>query len=132
MREFAEKAAAEGPPGSLLATLPLFAWYENHAAEDADAGFGSARVRVMVDAALRDVALADPGHPQLPYVRQILGYFLYRQGRYVEAEKQFREVDGYTHGVPWRYHRLGWLHYRVVRTSTARKAFFGRRARRHL
>jgi hypothetical protein len=132
VREFAEKAAAEGPPGSLLATLPLFAWYENHSGERDEAEFGSARVRVMVDAALRDVALADPGHPQLPYVRHLLGYFLHRQGRYAEAGKQFREVDGFTNGVPWRYYPLPRLYYRVVRTSAARKAFFGRLARRHL
>ncbi|MFI8202542.1 hypothetical protein [Streptomyces sp. NPDC085937] len=38
-REFAEKAAAGAPPGSLLAVLPMIAWYENHVGKPGAADF---------------------------------------------------------------------------------------------
>ncbi|GGZ08069.1 hypothetical protein CP967_32825 [Streptomyces nitrosporeus] len=127
--EFAEKAAADAPPGSLLAVLPVMAWYENHADELGDFGFRSARVHALVDAALADVALADPGHPRLPEVRHLLAYFLYRQGRYRAAGEQFRQVDGFTEALPWRYSYAKSLYYRAIRTKTARKALTERRPR---
>ncbi|MEH0546950.1 hypothetical protein QA802_28840 [Streptomyces sp. B21-105] len=128
-REFAERAAASAPPGSLLAVLPLIAWYENHAEEVGDAGFRSPQVRVLVDTALADAALAEPNHPRLPEVRHLLAYFLYRQGRYRAAGEQFRQVDGFTDALPWRYYFVGPLYYRAVRTKTARKALRERRPR---
>ncbi|MFF3848250.1 hypothetical protein [Streptomyces sp. NPDC002328] len=121
-REFAENAAAGAPPGSLLAALPLIAWYENHAYEVSDAGFRTPEVRELVDTVLADVALADPDHPRLPEVRHLLAYFLYRQGRYGAALEQFRHVDGFTEALPWRYLSVKPLYYRAVRTKTARKA----------
>ncbi|MEH0564455.1 hypothetical protein QBA37_35390 [Streptomyces silvae] len=129
-REFAEKAAASAPPGSLLAVLPVIAWYENHADELGDAGFRSPQVRVLVDTALADVALADPDHPRLPEVRHVLAYFLYRQGRYRAAREQFRKVDGFTEALPWRYSYVKSLYYRAARTKTGRKALTEGRARK--
>ncbi|MEV8405690.1 hypothetical protein AB0R12_07730 [Streptomyces niveus] len=126
-REFAEKAAAAAPPGSLLAVLPVIAWYENHADELGDAGFRSPQVRELVDTALADAALADPDHPRLPEVLHLLAYFLYRQGRYKAAREQFRQVDGFTEALPWRYSFVKPLYYRAVRTKTARKALTERR-----
>ncbi|WP_433449857.1 hypothetical protein ACQPXS_15725 [Streptomyces sp. CA-142005] len=131
-QEFAEKAAAGAPPGSLLTVLPLIAWFESHALELGDPGFRSPRVRALVDTALADVALADPNHPRLPEVRHLLGYFLYRQGRYRAAREQFRQVDGFTDALPWQYvGRLKPLYYRAVRTKTARKALFESRLSDH-
>ncbi|MET7526982.1 hypothetical protein [Streptomyces sp900116325] len=126
-REFAEKSAAGAPPGSLLAVLPVIAWYENHADELGDLGFRSAQVHALVDAALTDAALADPAHPRLPEVRHLLAYFLYRQGRYRAAREQFRQVDGFTEALPWRYSSTKSLYYRAIRTKTARKALTERR-----
>lgn len=128
-REFAEKAAAGAPPGSLLAVLPLIAWYENYAEEWGDAGFRAPQVRSLVDTALADVALADPDHPRLPEVRHLLAYFLHRQGRYRAATEQFRHVDGFTDALPWRYSFVQPLYYRAIRTKTARRALLERRAR---
>ncbi|MFF9815167.1 hypothetical protein [Streptomyces sp. NPDC014006] len=121
-REFAEKAAAGAPAGSLLAALPVIAWFENYADETGDAGFRNPRVRALVDTALADAALADPDHPRLPEVRHLLAYFLYRQGRYRLAREQFRQVDGFTDALPWRYWPVKSLYYRAIRTKTARKA----------
>ncbi|MFB6553952.1 hypothetical protein [Streptomyces sp. NPDC056405] len=129
VREFAEESAAGAPPGSLLAVLPLIAWYENHADELDRVGSCSPEVRVLVDAALADAALADPDHPRLPEVRHLLAYFLYRQGRYRAAREQFRHVDGFTEALPWRYSPVKPLHYRAVRTKTGRMALTERRPR---
>ncbi|MEU9137068.1 hypothetical protein AB0D33_14060 [Streptomyces sp. NPDC048404] len=131
-REFAEKAAADAPPGSLLTMMPVIAWYESHASELGDSGFRSSQVTALVDAALADVALADPHHPRLPDVRHLLGYFLYRQGRYKAARDQFRQVDGFTNALPWRYAGfMQGLYYRAVRTKTARKALMNPRPTDH-
>ncbi|MFD4574843.1 hypothetical protein ACFWNK_22390 [Streptomyces sp. NPDC058417] len=121
-QEFAGKAAADAPPGTLPAVLPLIAWYENHGVEAGPTGYGSPQVRAMVEAALADVAAAGPDHPRLPEVRHLLAYFLYRQGRYRAAREQFRHVDGFAEALPWRYWRRKALAYRAVRTKTARKA----------
>ncbi|WP_327429501.1 tetratricopeptide repeat protein [Streptomyces sp. NBC_01236] len=131
-REFAEQAAAAAPPGSLLTVMPVIAWFENYASELGDPGFRSSQVTALVDTALADVALADPNHPRLPEVRHLLGYFLYRQGRYKAARDQFRRVDGFTNALPWRYAgSVQWLYYRAVRTKTARKALMKPRLTDH-
>ncbi|MFH8529192.1 hypothetical protein ACH4GE_12380 [Streptomyces tendae] len=126
-REFAEKSAVGAPPGSLLAVLPVIAWYESHKDELGPVGYCPPDIRALVDAALTDVALADPDHPKLADVRHLLGYYLYLQGRYRAAREQFRHVDGFTEALPWRYSRLALLHYRAVRTKTGRRALTERR-----
>ncbi|WP_109032527.1 hypothetical protein [Streptomyces rubrogriseus] len=128
-REFAEKSAAGAPPGSLLAVLPLIAWYESHKDELGRVGYLPPDIRALVDEALTDAALADPDHPRLAEVRHLLGYFLYLQGRYRAAREQFRHVDGFTEALPWRYSRLPAPHYRAVRTKTGRGALTERRWR---
>ncbi|MEV5868171.1 hypothetical protein [Streptomyces tendae] len=128
-REFAEKSAAGAPPGSLLAVLPVIAWYESHKDELGPVGYCPPDIRALVDAALTDAALADPDPPRLAEVRHLLGYFLYLQGRYRAAREQFRHVDGFTEALPWRYSRLAPLHYRAVRTKTGRRALTERRWR---
>ncbi|MEU8434493.1 hypothetical protein AB0F18_16540 [Streptomyces sp. NPDC029216] len=79
------------------------------------AAFRSPHLIALVDAALEDAAAAGD-HPELPRVRHTLAYFLLRQGRYREAVAQFRHVDGYTHGLPWRYSPFPRLSYRSHRT----------------
>ncbi|MGV9618952.1 hypothetical protein [Streptomyces tendae] len=101
-REFAEKSAAGPPPGSLLAVLPVIAWYESHKDELGPVGYCPPDIRALVDAALTDAALADPDHPRLAEVRHLLGYFLYLQGRHRAAREQFRHVDGFTEALPCR------------------------------
>ncbi|MEU9587760.1 hypothetical protein [Streptomyces werraensis] len=126
-REFAERSAAGAPPGSLLAVLPVIAWYESHMDELGRVEFCGSEVRALVDAALADAALADPDHPRLAEVQHLLGYFLCRRGRYRAARKQFRHVDGFTEALPWRYSPVPPLHYRAVRTKTGRRALTERR-----
>ncbi|MEW1547407.1 hypothetical protein [Streptomyces tsukubensis] len=102
-REFAESAAAQAPPGSLLASLPLFEWYEHQDEQATDAHFRSALLTEAIDAARADVQAARPDHPGAASVHHILAYLLVRQGRHREAMEHFRAVDGYVDGLPWRY-----------------------------
>ncbi|WP_284581944.1 hypothetical protein [Streptomyces sp. 2P-4] len=98
---FAREAAATAPRGSLLAALPLIAWYEHHD-DGAKAGdFRTPELTAAVDAALADVAAAPAGHPNTAEVRHLLAYFLTRQKRYDEALAQFRLVDGSVGARPW-------------------------------
>ncbi|MEV7426202.1 MULTISPECIES: hypothetical protein [unclassified Streptomyces] len=102
-RDFAARAAADAPLGSLLRILPLIAHYE-HRLDTED--YGPERgeeARALVNAALPDAAAADPAHPRLPEVRHLLAYYLCVQDRDEAAVEMFRQVDGYIDALPWRY-----------------------------
>ncbi|MEU3526854.1 hypothetical protein AB0E62_23790 [Streptomyces sp. NPDC038707] len=101
-REFAERAAAGAPLGSLLTALPLIAHFEHDESDDTEAD-NTPEMRARVEAALADAAAADPAHPRLPEVRHLLAYYLHLQGRNEAALEQFRLVDGHVNALPWRY-----------------------------
>ncbi|MER6257445.1 hypothetical protein ABT224_39605 [Streptomyces sp. NPDC001584] len=127
VEEFAARAARQAPRGSLLATLPLFAWYEEVDLKGDAAGlFGTPQVIALVDAALEDVAAADD-HPYLAHARHLLAYFLVRQRRYRAALEQFRQVDGYVDAIPWRYSPWGKISYRSHRSRAVWGALLARR-----
>ncbi|MBT2478159.1 hypothetical protein [Streptomyces sp. ISL-94] len=129
-KEFATQAAHDAPLGSLLKVLPLNAWYEEHEVFTEERlmpeSFRSPHLIGLVNAALEDAAAAE-GHPELPVARHVLAYFLLRQGRYRESVAQFRHVDGYAHGLPWRYQPLPRLSYRSHRTRAMWGALLLRR-----
>ncbi|WP_374776983.1 hypothetical protein OG756_33715 [Streptomyces sp. NBC_01310] len=120
-REFAETAASQAPQGSLMAALPLVAWYENNDEEMPPDAYRSPKVRALVDTALADAAAAGD-HPRLPEVRHLLAHFLVKQGRYRAAVEQFRSVDGHLDALPWHYWPWKGLCYRAMRTRAARGA----------
>ncbi|WP_234381859.1 hypothetical protein [Streptomyces dysideae] len=101
-RDFAARAAAQAPLGSLMTAFPLIAHFEHDESDSADAD-RTPEVRALVDAALADAAAADPSHPRLPEVRHLLAYYLCLQDRDEAALEQFRLVDGYVGALPWRY-----------------------------
>ncbi|MEU5808966.1 MULTISPECIES: hypothetical protein [unclassified Streptomyces] len=104
---FARKAADGAEPGELLSLLPLIAYFENEAwtkelqAEDY---YKEPEVRAAVDAALADLAAADPGDRRAVRLRHMLAWMLFWQDRDAEAVEQFRHIDGYVGAVPWSYH----------------------------
>ncbi|WP_251094685.1 hypothetical protein [Streptomyces sp. Caat 7-52] len=100
--EFAERAAADAPLGSLLTALPLIAHFE-HDESDTTAADNTPEMVARVDAALRDVAAADPSHPRLPELRHLLAFYLHLQDRNEAALEQFKLVDGHVNALPWRY-----------------------------
>ncbi|WP_320779618.1 hypothetical protein [Streptomyces sp. CRN 30] len=119
--EFAERAAAEAPPGSLLTVLPLIAHFEHDESDDAEADRTPEMV-ARVDAGLADAAAADPDHPRLPELRHLLAYYLSLQDRDEAAIEQFRLVDGHVNALPWRYRGSGdamTAHYCRIRDASA-------------
>ncbi|MFI7353646.1 hypothetical protein ACIBTP_06820 [Streptomyces avidinii] len=124
--EFVARAVQQAPRGQLMTLLPLLVWFEHEEEGDSTGRHGMPHVIAMVDAALEDVAAAQ-GHPRLPEARHLLAYFLVRQHRHRAALAQFRQVDGYTDAVPWRYLPWGKLSYRLHRTRAVWGALLTRR-----
>lgn len=116
-RDFTARAVAAAPPGSLLTVLPLISWYEHKNTDAGKADYRSPELTALVDAALRDVAAARPGHPRVAGARHLLAYFLTRQGRHEAAVEQFRMVDGYVGALPWTYSTDPAELYCAVRTQ---------------
>lgn len=101
---FATRAADNAPTGSLLSAMPLLAHYEYALHTGApDSEDCTPEMIKRVDAALLDVAAADPDDVRVAEVRHLLAAFLTWQGRHEAALEQFRLVDGYVDAVPWRY-----------------------------
>lgn len=112
--DFAERAAAEAPSGSLLTALPLIAHFEHDESDTTDAD-RTPEMLARVDAGLADAAAADPAHPRLPELRHLLAYYLALQGREKAAIEQFKLVDGHVNALPWRYRDDRAGHYCQVR-----------------
>ncbi|MEV5508063.1 DUF4034 domain-containing protein [Streptomyces orinoci] len=102
-QDFAARAAAVAPPGSLLTMLPIISWFE-HNSDAPDKAYGWPEMRTLTETALRDLAAADPGHPGLAEARHLLAYCLTRQGSHAAALEQFRQVDGFVGALPWHYY----------------------------
>lgn len=116
--EFAERAAADAPLGSLLTVLPLVAHFE-HDDSDTTAADNTPEMVARVDAALKDAAAADPSHPRLPELRHLLAFYLHLQDRNEAALEQFKLVDGYVDALPWRYRNDKAGYYCQVRDAVA-------------
>ncbi|MCX4527736.1 MULTISPECIES: hypothetical protein [unclassified Streptomyces] len=103
---FARESAAAGDPGELLSLLPLLAYFEQDTHDPelaAEVFYKAPEIRGAVDAALADLAAADPDDPRAVWVRHMLAYLLFWQDRDAEAVEQFRRIDGYIGAQPWSY-----------------------------
>ncbi|MCZ4102305.1 hypothetical protein C8250_042600 [Streptomyces sp. So13.3] len=103
MHGFAQRAAASAPHGDLLATLPIFAFFEQKYRDGNEDIYALPTTAPAVDAALRAVANASPGHYRLPAIRHMLAYTLESSGRNAEAVVQFQLIGGFAGGAPWSY-----------------------------
>ncbi len=74
------------------------------------------------DAALADVAAADPADRRVTRVRHMLAWNLYWQDRYTEAVEQFRVVDGHIGATPWTYAADTKARYVQARDFSVRRA----------
>ncbi|MER5766836.1 hypothetical protein [Streptomyces sp. NPDC001985] len=105
--DFAEQAAADALPGSLVQALPVraaFARIENE-------GFGTAAKPVSaleaerIDRAADLAAALSAGYPAAdPWpaeVRNLTAYILVRRGRWEAALEQFRLIGPYATSFPW-------------------------------
>ncbi|WP_030745992.1 hypothetical protein [Streptomyces sp. NRRL S-31] len=116
--DFAERAAADAPPGSLLTALPLIAHFEHDESDDTAAD-NTPLMLARVEAALTDAAAADPSHPRLAELRHLLAFYLHLQDRNEAALEQFKLVDGYVNALPWRYRDDMAGYYCQVRNTVA-------------
>ncbi|MFD8545177.1 hypothetical protein [Streptomyces sp. NPDC059649] len=114
--DFAERAAAGAPTGTLLPALPLFAVYEHlPEANMVRSLYQSAVVERAIEGAHFALREAPADHPMAPHVRHLLVWFLVRAERYAEAMEQLRQVDGHVGAVPWSYGRSPAAEYAAYR-----------------
>lgn len=113
--DFAARAAATAPPGSLLTMFPLLTWYGHNDDDAPEEAYGWPEMMGMTEAARADLAMARPDHPRIAEVRHMLAYCLAKQGRHELALEQFRLVDGYVGAVPWRHYSDPAAFYCLVR-----------------
>ncbi|MFE2923299.1 hypothetical protein [Streptomyces goshikiensis] len=125
---FARASAAAGEPGELLTLLPLLAWFEQDAHDPeltAEVFYKAPEIREAVDAALADLAAADPDDPRAVRMRHMLAYLLFWQDRDAAAVEQFRHVDGHIGAPPWSYAASPRSRYVYVRDWAVRVTALG-------
>ncbi|MBC6458879.1 hypothetical protein [Actinomadura sp. HBU206391] len=103
MFEFAKRAAASAPRGSLLATLCLTAMFEYAFGTDDWEIYRRDYAHWAIDGVLAALETVDPAHPRLPRARHLLAYSLTRAERLVEAYHQFTRLGPAIGSVPWSY-----------------------------
>jgi hypothetical protein len=104
--DFAEPAAQDAPPGSLLQALPLHAALDRvGAGGTGDAAAPGTALRARLDAAAdRATAFSArfaPGDPWPAEVRNVLALVLVRLERRADALEQFRLVGPHATSTPW-------------------------------
>ncbi len=104
MSEFVEDSIARAPRGTLLTVMRM--QFLNDEVRPADkegraAFWQSEQVRLAVDAALTDLAGADPWHLRITDMRSWLAYMLALSRRYPEAVEQFRLIGTAIGCYPW-------------------------------
>ncbi|MET9553256.1 hypothetical protein [Streptomyces sp. NPDC006645] len=106
MFDFAERAAEEALPGSMLNALPLLAAVEYDVVTGGGNG-GSGIDRSRIRAALKraqELSEAYPqGDPEVAGVRNHLALMLVLADRHEEALEQFRAVGAHATEFPWAY-----------------------------
>lgn len=108
--DFAEKAAADALPGSLVRALPARAAFARMESE----GLGSGRIPearrdtledqradTAADAVIGLSAEYPVGDPWPAEARNLAAYVLVRRGRWAEALEQFRLIGPYATSFPW-------------------------------
>lgn len=99
--DFAEEAASDALPGSLVQALPIraaFAWLESG---DTSSAVSQDRTDTAADLAIALSAGYPPGDPWPAEVRNLTAYVLVRRGRWQEALEQFRLIGPHATSFPW-------------------------------
>ncbi|WP_149181590.1 hypothetical protein [Streptomyces sp. TRM49041] len=98
--DFAEAAALDSLPGSLIRTLPVRAAFAQLACRD-PGGVPAARVDAAADLAIELSARYAAGDPWPAEARNLLAYVLAARGRWSAALEQFRLIGARATSFPW-------------------------------
>ncbi|WP_202918310.1 hypothetical protein [Streptomyces cavernae] len=99
--DFAERAAQDALPGSLVQALPARAAFAYLTAAGTRATVGRERLDAAADLA---IAVSDRYHPADPWpaeIRNLLTYVLVRLERWDDALRQLRLIGPYATSFPW-------------------------------
>ncbi|WP_328401735.1 hypothetical protein OHS70_27895 [Streptomyces sp. NBC_00390] len=99
--DFAEQAAADALPGSLVQALPVRAAFAQLLGGEAMSSVQSDRIDAAADLAITlsgDYAAGDAWPAE---VRNLLAYVLVARGRWADALEQFRLIGPYATSFPW-------------------------------
>ncbi|WP_181957410.1 hypothetical protein [Streptomyces paludis] len=103
--DFAERAAADSPPGSLIRALPVRAAFTLLMSEENRTGgptpLQGDRIDAAADLAIELSAGYAAGVPCPAEVRNLLAYVLAERGRWTAALDQFRLTGPYATSFPW-------------------------------
>ncbi|MFE2414359.1 hypothetical protein ACFXDE_39125 [Kitasatospora sp. NPDC059408] len=122
MHGFADEAIAGAPAGSLLTVLKLRAYWEQVLRDKSAATlYRSAEFTAALDAALADLAAADPAHPGTVPSRGWIAHGLIENGRPAQALELFRGMGREIAG-PWIYYGDPAAVFDAARTKAARAA----------
>ncbi|MEV6397650.1 hypothetical protein AB0M39_23245 [Streptomyces sp. NPDC051907] len=101
--DFAEQAAQDALPGSLVQALPVRAAFAQLLTGEGRTSVQDDRIDAAADLAITlssDYAAGDPWPAE---VRNVLAYVLVARGRWAPALEQFRLVGPYATSFPWTY-----------------------------
>ncbi|UUU34590.1 hypothetical protein JIX56_34700 [Streptomyces sp. CA-210063] len=98
--DFAERAAEDALPGSLVRALPVRAAFA-YLTEGGGAVAPRARLDAAADGAIALSAEYEPGDPWPAEVRNLLTYVLVRLERWPDALAQLRMIGPYATSFPW-------------------------------
>ncbi|MFE9095145.1 hypothetical protein [Streptomyces sp. NPDC007264] len=98
--DFAETAAQEAPPGSLMQALPLRAAFACLTAGDG-AAVAAGRLHAAADRAIALSSRQAAAAPEPAEVRNLLTYVLVELGRWEDALTQLRMTGPYATSFPW-------------------------------
>ncbi|MGW0707725.1 hypothetical protein ACWD4G_17495 [Streptomyces sp. NPDC002643] len=98
--DFAERAAEDALPGSLVQALPVRAAFAR-LTEGGGPEVARSRLDEAADRAIALSAAYEPGDPWPAEVRNLLTYVLVRLERWPEALEQLRRIGPYATSFPW-------------------------------
>ncbi|MEV7954940.1 hypothetical protein [Streptomyces sp. NPDC088141] len=101
--DFAERAAEDSLPGSLVQALPLRAAFAVLVAGPAvrTSSVQEERIDAAADLAITLSASFAPGDPWPAETRNLLAFVLVARGRWDEALEQFRQIGPHAASFPW-------------------------------
>lgn len=98
---FAEDAALDALPGSLVRALPVRAAFAQLMTGRVASSVQADRVEAAADLAIELSADYAPGDPWPAEVRNLLAHVLVARGRWADALEQFRRIGPYAASFPW-------------------------------